>query len=88
MSGSNLKKQHANISNIFGDISIMSPGGQPYQQQQSPDTLQRAKLRLETVCLLLAESGNISQKEKDKQQAAIANVLEEVVTNQPNKFDS
>ena len=57
---------------LLHDISITSPstlGQNPpaAQSEQTPETLQKAKLRLETVCLLLAENGaNSSASEKGK----------------------
>lgn len=59
---------------LLHDISITSPStlGQNLPptapSDQAPETLKKAKLRLETVCLLLAENGaNSSASEKSKQ---------------------
>lgn len=49
--------------------------------------MKKAKLRLETICLLLAQTAQ-SRSEKEKQQSALANVFEEIVFSQGNKFDS
>ena len=56
--------------------------------QQISDFTKKAQLRLETVCLLFAESGTASDSEKEKQQVAIANVLDELISNQASKYDS
>lgn len=63
-----------NNSSIIQDVSITSPTA-------TPETLKKAKLRLETVCLLLAERTNGSHLEREKQQAAMSNVLDEVIFN-------
>ena len=75
-----------NCEHTLNDISIMSPtlGG----AQQISDFTKKAQIRLETVCLLLAETGTVSESEKEKQQLAIANVLEDMISNQANKYDS
>ena len=67
-----------NTSILLNDISITSP---TLGAQQTPDSTKKAQLRLETVCLLLAESGTTSESEKEKQQVAVANVLEELIFN-------
>lgn len=46
------------------DISITSPTAELLSA--TPEALKKAKLRLETVCLLLAERTNNSQQEREK----------------------
>ena len=55
-----------NTSSILHDISITSPTAELLSA--TPEAVKKAKLRLETVCLLLAERTNNSQVEREKQQ--------------------
>ena len=67
----NPKKAQApgmNNSNMLNDISVTSPGHelQVSMIPATPERMQKAKLRLETVCLLLAEKTGHSGTEKQK----------------------
>jgi len=64
---------------LLNDLSIASPTTIEVPHERTPDGLKKAKLRLETVCLLLQDKLGCSLAEKEKQQAAVANVLEELI---------
>ena len=51
----------------------------PAPEPSTPESIKKAKLRLETVCLLLAERTGNSQSEQTKKKSALSNVMEELV---------